>query len=407
LLLQEPVCYRGTVRRLLFLVGSLSGCLFVGSKNEPPRGTIRLSSTTAQKCGEVTLEVEASDPDDDPLGFGWFVRVTSEEPGMTGERDLTRPGGAPGCPAGSEGINVQDAGAAPPLLGSARSLKLTHLPLRGTYHVRVELKDSLGAAGVAEASFRVGNQAPEIQGLQLVGATDPAFETSAVYPAHGEYMAAITQIKDGDDNPRCANKQLGLFWEPVGRAVQDFEEWQELCDDRSYPFGAVRFRLRRKLAVEAGLLQVKVTVSDPMGGADSEPISRQVAANRPPCIAATEPYHDRPLKVAAAEANSFTVSSVSDDVVQDYYEYAWSVREKGAAGFTPLAASGRTLTLPAWFGGPGHELELRAAVREIDEAGRPLFAEPACASSLARCRSAELPPEKACYRWVTWTVELQ
>lgn len=394
------------MRRLLFLVGSLSGCLFVGSKNEPPAGTIHLSSASAVKCGEVTLEVEASDPDDDALSFGWFVRVNSEEPGMTGGRDLNAPGGAAGCPA-TPATNHQVAGAAPPLLGSARSLKLTHLPLRGTYEVRVELRDSLGAISVAQTAFNVGNQAPEILGLKLDGASDPAFEDRAVYPAHGEYVAWITQVKDGDDDSRCSDKQRSMLWEPVGRAVQDFEEWRELCDARAYPFGAVRFRLRRKLATGAGSLQVKVTVSDAMGGKASGSISREVAANRPPCIAATEPYHDHPLKLAAAEPNSFTVSSVSDDVLQDHYEYAWSVRDKGAAGFAPLAVSGRTLTLPAWFRGPGHELELRAEVREVDEGGEPLFADPACTPALARCRGPELPAEMACYRWVTWKVELQ
>jgi hypothetical protein len=371
--------------------------------------------TTGQlvKSEMVTFSVEGgTDPDGDELRHAWYVQVVALEDGKTYR--LTQATG----PNNAEEVVP---GQAPISLGSAPTVRF-NLPLRGTYTIEVEVKDTYGATRRLERELEVSNQAPTLGQLYIerdpraVGDRVPDYDQ--LNPIHAHYYARLQRFAqqpplstpspvayDPEGDLSCDHP---VIWEwsvaPADAGTMEYAVTELATCNPVTPDDVLGSQFFfRLLPSKQQNATVKVTARVPDRFGAVATVSQEIALrpNRPPCIEATQPSFANPqVVVLQTEGRRFEATSVSEDVPESL-KYTWLVRDKDDAAFSTLPGqSGQAYQLPAGFRTPGAEIELRLIVEE--SGGQA----PSCALDAGTCASSPSLPG-SCYQWVTWKVVFQ
>jgi hypothetical protein len=392
------MCYARPMRYLIFSLLLPAGCLYIGSLNHAPEGTITIDEKKSAlvKWGEAKLSAVVEDKDGDQIGYQWRVIVESQEDG--GIYSLDRPDGAP---AGDPHVSYNQDPPNP--IGTAKDLTLLRLPFRGTYHVRLQVSDTSGAMKQLETTFEVKNQAPTIQKLRIE--LDPNAKQDIrpdVYPAHAHYLAYVSDLEmsDAEDDLKCGNTKSSVAWELVTPEKSALEYWDVVNCYGGAPLGMVHFRLKSTAVQKNSQLSVKVTVNDGFGGKVESLASRDIVPNRPPCIPSTVPSFTNPkVVVPYKEGQTFDASQANDDVLEGL-TFFWWIKGPDLDWSLIPGQTGPIFKLPAELFPAGKPFKLRVAVQSVDSDY------PSCSSNEPLCYKAQGIPA-ACYEWVTWDVEYQ
>lgn len=407
LLFKEGVCYREKMHSpLLLLILALfvaPGCLYIGGINHDPEGEVTLEASSArlEVKGRATLKAQVSDPDGDTLTYEWRAEVVDPQ-GVAWV--LTR---ASSGNDSDKNVKKRSSMSAP-VIGEQSSLPISPLPLLGKYTVTVRFTDDRGAAVERKLSFEVKNTAPT--GIQLGLEADPEFreqdqvpDHGGSFPVHAHYRAFLKKATDLEGDLICG-QGASVVWtlEHGTTLVREYKQVQTCSGQETFGVDKLRFRFKPTKLTAAQPLTIKAAITDSHGGTASGELKVSLAPNRPPCILGSLPSFKDALNVApkSAEQNLFEAAPVDDDVAWGIH-YNWSVRDKGAAGFTVLPGQrGAKFEMPAWFRLPGDELELRVMV--LDSLS-PL---PVCGLTENLCAPHKGLPE-ACYQGITWKVRMQ
>lgn len=411
LLLREGVCYRKNMRSplsRLVLTPVLAllmapGCLYIGGINHDPQGEVVMESSSArlEVGGSATFNAQASDPDDDILAYEWRAEVVDDK-GKAWV--LTRA-------AGSKDTCDQDLIArdkmSAPVIGEQSSLTIDPFCKRGTYTVRLRFADDRGAALERKFTFEVKNTAPS--GVRLRLRADPLLreqdqvpDHGGGYPAHAHYLVYVEKVDDLEGDLACGQGASVTWTLEHGPAlIQEYKQVQS-CSNKE-TLDRLRFRFKPAKLSGAQALTIRATINDGHGGVGKGEEVFSLLPNRPPCIKVGDLWLDQKQNVAvlSAKGHPFDADLVDDDVDAKSARHRWSVRDKGAAGFTDLPGqTGGVFQMPAWFRLPGDELELRVLVQD------DLSALPTCGLTTALCAPHKALP-KNCYQGITWKVRMQ
>ena len=252
-----------------------------------------------------------------------------------------------------------------------------------TVLVILRVTDVHGAASVASLQLEVANQLPSVS-IVPQGTPNPDGTFLADTPI---LFKAAGSDTDGDE----VTFSFRVFPPPQSRpGAYEFEE----VDGKTY----------RLVPDVDGMWQVEVTADDGFGGMTTQRETVIVAADQPPCIAATSPLWSpdaRIILTQSAGTRAFAVESVTDDLDawpgSEDLHFRWQLGFAGA----PLPEV------------PGHDLpELVVDPTDLDPGDVVLVRveisdrEPRvlpCGSDQAACSLTS----NECFQRLTWTAEVR
>jgi hypothetical protein len=341
------------VRAVCWLVALLlPGCFYLDPINVPPEARIvRIGDEPVHVGRTVRLSAQAShDEDGDELRYDWVAATCA------------------GCPSQAADQQMEF---------SVTILK------QDTLRVRLWVFDPHGARGEAVLELPVANRAPA--GLLTVPTLPNPDGTYTV--TRPIVFAAAGSDPDGDA------VTFAFALHPPPQSNPDRVVFERL-DERTY-------HLEPDVP---GRWEVAVTITDALGLATTLREAVMVAADAPPCIAATTPAWSsdtRLVLLRSAGPRRFAVESVRDDL--DAHpgtgiHFRWLVAAPGSS--VPVEIAGRDLpelVLDPADLDPGDVLGVRVEIR--DRNARPL----PCAAEQAACSIGG----DACLQRLTWTVEVR
>jgi hypothetical protein len=331
-----------------------SGCFYTEVINVAPQAAIvQLDPDIPVHIGDtVRLSGSSSrDEDGDDLGYAWQARTCAACAVFRADR--------------------------------AAVFDLVVPPGHAAVHVELRVSDVHGAADTTTHVVSVENRAP---GVDIV--PSGAENRDGTYVADTPiFFTAAGNDPDGDDLTFSFLVRPPIQSRPGG-----------------YEFTRVDAKTYRLLPDAEGAWQVEVTADDGFGGSTTASETVTVAADQPPCIAATTPAWSPDALVIVPRtggARAFAVESVTDDLDPwpgtEGLRFRWLTALAGAPLVEVAGLDAAALTVdPADFD-PGDLLRVRVEIADREARVLP------CAADQAACSIGS----NACFQRLTWTAEIR
>lgn len=396
------------IRRLALVpLAMAAGCLYTGSRNEPPSVTLQVSPTVAYR-GQLIVAGYGLTDDQHDIDL---VRQRLQVHVLDANRNpVTDP-----CVA-----TVEPTGGFPQL----------YVYETGDYFVAADTSDEWGAASTSLMGFRVDDAPPAFKagavprvesslnacqtytaGQPIVvdltaGATDPdgspALPAGASCPGIDEtlvYTWSVTEAPDGAQ-PRLAPTVAGgcpSAPSDSGPTLEVASSGAQVC---LYTDPSVAENVTATYALA-------VTVSDGVNGPvkAAQQAIMPVRSDQPACILGSQPGAGLRV-IDRTVPQTFTITGVADDL--DPYpsaqlQFAWSVWRSSDPTWRAVAVYDSSYQLDTSGFDVGEQVQVRAEV--VDRSG----SRAGCALDVDECleSSCVVATTNSCMRWMTWSLELR
>jgi hypothetical protein len=310
----------------------------------------------------ITVQAVASDPDQDPLQYSWWVTAGP-------------------CP--------QPLVPAPPATTSVATQPTFIFMLPDgspSACVWVIVTDPHGAT----ASDAVTVSTEDLPPRAVIDVQRPMLNALGRYDLYSTFQLSSAGSNDSDGDTIATRD-----WTLVGAPPQSSATLQD-CPGSTTPGLVICFD-----ALFPGDYTVDLTVSDPQGMTATLEKRLTVDTDHRPCVGTTTPDQAAsPIVAAPSEARTFEVDQVLDDGAPFPLQgaphvapvFSWSLQVNGG-GFAPVAGLGSlaSLELPADSFVSGDQIDVQVTISDAVTHGAQDICEPGCASD--------------CPATVTWTVE--
>jgi hypothetical protein len=260
--------------------------------------------------------------------------------------------------------------------------------------VTLDARDVRGVLALAEELYPIANQSPALE-LRKVA---HSFTVGAPIDVFAKYG-------DPDDGPAGVTLEWSVFT-PNTQPAYTFDDLVLLKD----PVGSDRTEGRQLIAQGSGEWEVAVVARDRLGETLERRMAITVAADRPPCLAQSQPLAPPDgASLPVTEPTVFQVQRVDDDL--DAHPqvvghpafgspaFTWSILRPDAADRELLSgATGNSIDFDPSAFTPGDIVELRVEIFDRNRTALP------CPDSVPTCSVISQP---ACLQRQTWRVEVR